>query len=60
MKIALKETLKCKVGLMLLMMYMISYAGYSILEAKSTNIVSMAVADYQNLNEYYFHLDWYL
>lgn len=52
MKIALKETLKCKVGLMLLMMYMISYAGYSILEAKSTNIVSMAVADYQNLNEY--------
>lgn len=54
MKTALKETLKCKVGLMMLTVYMLSYAGYSVLEAKSTNIISTAVADYRNLNEYLF------
>lgn len=54
MKTAIKETLKCKIGVVLLMVYTMSYMAYSILEAKSTEIISAAVADYQNLNLYLF------
>lgn len=52
MKIALKETLKSKVAVFLLVVYGISMIAYSVLNARQTIIVSNAVGDFRNLNRY--------
>lgn len=54
MKTALKETMKCRIGVILLAVYITSFSLYSLLEAKSTEIVSSAIADYQHLQNYLY------